>query len=143
MRFLSNQNKEMQMFLAQPKRVSHLSNRVCARARLSELFKSTPCVPIVFRLAWDDASTYCADTRTGGSTGSIRFALKALHGVDNEQKIVHDLLSSIKSAHPDVSYADLSQPAAVVGVKLAGGPVDHDPPGFYRRRHVLCQDEDR
>lgn len=92
------------------------------RRELESLFKSTPCMPIMVRLAWHDAGTYCAKTKTGGANGSIRLDLEAALAVNNGLKIAHDLLAAIKASNPDGSYADLYQLAAVVAIELTGGP---------------------
>lgn len=92
------------------------------RAQLTDLYKSTPCMPIMVRLAWHDAGTYDKESKTGGANGSIRFTPEASHGANAGLKIAHDLLAPIKEAHPDISYADLYQLASVVGIKYASGP---------------------
>lgn len=92
------------------------------RGLLTELYKNTPCMPIMVRLAWHDAGTYCAKTNTGGANGSIRFEPEAKHGANNGLDIAHKLLSEIKEAVPEVTYADLYQLASVVAIEFAGGP---------------------
>lgn len=79
-------------------------------------------MPILVRLAWHDAGTYCAKTKTGGANGSIRFEPEAGHGANAGLKIAHDFLKNIKEAVPEVSYADLYQLASVVAIEFAGGP---------------------
>ncbi|CAN0898518.1 L-ascorbate peroxidase 3 [Linum grandiflorum] len=43
-----------------------------ARRQLRALIYGRQCAPIMFRLAFHDAGTYDARTRTGGPNGSIR-----------------------------------------------------------------------
>ena len=92
------------------------------RGLLTELYKTTPCQPIMVRLAWHDAGTYDAATGTGGANGSIRFEPEAGHGANNGLSVAHALIKDIKDAVPEVSYADLYQLAAVVAIEVCGGP---------------------
>jgi len=92
------------------------------RGELDKLFDSTPCMPIMVRLAWHDAGTYDKDTKTGGANASIRFDPELSHGANAGLKIAIDLLEPIKSKFPDISYADLYQLASVEAIKYAGGP---------------------
>ncbi len=92
------------------------------RGLLTELYKNTPCMPIMVRLAWHDAGTYCTKTKTGGANGSIRFEPEAKHDANNGLEIARNLLADIKQAVPEVSYADLYQLASVVAIEYAGGP---------------------
>lgn len=90
------------------------------RNLLVELYKGTPCMPIMVRLAWHDAGTYCAESKTGGANGSIRFEPEATHGANAGLSVAQKFLEDIKAAVPEVSYADLYQLASVVAIELAG-----------------------
>ncbi|CAM9503270.1 unnamed protein product [Heterosigma akashiwo] len=92
------------------------------RAKLNNMYRETPCMPIMVRLAWHDAGTYDAHTDTGGPTASIRFAPEKDHGANAGLGWAMDKLEPIKAAHPAISYADLYQLASVVAVEFAGGP---------------------
>lgn len=76
---------------------------------------------IMIRLAFIDAGTYCAKTKTGSVNGSIRFTPKASHGANKRLRISHDLLAPLKAAFPDVSFADLYRLASAVAIKRASG----------------------
>lgn len=93
------------------------------RTSLKELYSTTPCMPIMVRLAWHDAGTYNVKDGTGGANASIRFMPEAGHGANNGLNIARDLLQPIKDKFPQISYADLYQLASVVGIEYAGGPV--------------------
>lgn len=92
------------------------------RDALTKLYETTPCMPIMVRLAWHDAGTYSVEDKTGGANGSIRFASEAAHPANNGLGIARDLLEPIKAANPDMSYADLYQLASVVAIEFSGGP---------------------
>lgn len=92
------------------------------RQLLTELYKETPCMPIVVRLAWHDSGSYCARTKTGGANGTVRFSPEADFAANNGLGIARNLLEPIKKAVPEVSYADLYQLASVVAIEFAGGP---------------------
>lgn len=92
------------------------------RGLLTELYKTTPCMPLMVRLAWHDAGTYCAKDGSGGANGSIRFEPEATHGANNGLNKARVLLEPIKQAVPEVTYADLYQLASVVAIEVAGGP---------------------
>lgn len=93
-----------------------------ARAALVTLFETTPCMPIMVRLAWHDSGTYSAADGTGGANASIRFPPESGHGANAGLALAMDLLSPIKQSLPDISHADLFQLASVVGIEFAGGP---------------------
>lgn len=90
---------------------------------LKDLYKTTPCMPLMVRLAWHDAGTYNAADGTGGANGSIRFSPEADHGANNGLGKARELLAPIKKDCSDVSYADLYQLASIVAIEFAGGPV--------------------
>ncbi|KAA0154565.1 hypothetical protein FNF27_02293 [Cafeteria roenbergensis] len=92
------------------------------KADLVELYKKTPCMPIMVRLAWHDAGTFNVKDGTGGTNASIRFSEMA-HAANSGLNIAIGLLEPIKAKHPEISNADLYQLASVVGIEFAGGPV--------------------
>ncbi|KAI7725856.1 hypothetical protein M8C21_022279 [Ambrosia artemisiifolia] len=83
----------------------------------------------MLRLAWHDAGTYDAKTKTGGPNGSIRNKEEYAHGANNGLKIAIDLCEEVKAKHPKVTYADLYQLAGVVAVEVTGGPTINFVPG--------------
>ncbi|KAM7261209.1 hypothetical protein ACFE04_026684 [Oxalis oulophora] len=93
-----------------------------ARRDLRALISSKQCASLMLRLAWHDAGTYDAKTKTGGPNGSIRNEQEYKHGVNNGLKIAIDLCEEVKAKHPRISYADLYQLAGVVAVEITGGP---------------------
>ncbi|MCI10644.1 L-ascorbate peroxidase peroxisomal-like, partial [Trifolium medium] len=85
----------------------------------------------MLRLAWHDAGTYDAKTRTGGPNGSIRNQLELNHAANKGLKTAVELCGTeeVKVKHPKISYADLYQLAGVVAVEVTGGPTIHFVPG--------------
>lgn len=79
--------------------------------------------PTLIRLAWHDAATYCARTRTGGANGSVRRPTELSHAGNQGLGAVCNVLEHVKRAFPSVTRADLFQLAGAVGVELCGGPV--------------------
>ncbi|XP_008236006.1 PREDICTED: L-ascorbate peroxidase 3, peroxisomal [Prunus mume] len=100
-----------------------------ARCDLRALIYSRSCAPLMLRLAWHDAGTYDAKTKTGGPNGSIRTEEEYSHGSNNGLKKAIDFCEEVKSKHPRISYADLYQLAGVVAVELTGGPAIDFCPG--------------
>ncbi|KAH0718366.1 hypothetical protein KY285_014397 [Solanum tuberosum] len=100
-----------------------------ARRDLRALISSKNCAPIMLRLAWHDAGTYDATTRTGGPDGSIRNEVEYKHGANSGLKFAIDLCEEIKARHPKITYADLYQLAGVVAVEVTGGPTIDFVPG--------------
>ncbi|CAN6544647.1 unnamed protein product [Malus baccata var. baccata] len=94
-----------------------------ARRDLRALIYSRSCAPIMLRLAWHDAGTYDAKTKTGGPNGSIRNEEEYSHGSNNGLKKAIDFCEEVKLKHPRITYADLYQLAGVVAVEVTGGPV--------------------
>lgn len=93
-----------------------------ARRDLRAFIAERNCAPIMLRLAWHDAGTYDASTRTGGPNGSIRNEREFTHGANNGLKIAIDFCEGIKAQYPVITYADLYQLAGVVAVEVTGGP---------------------
>lgn len=92
------------------------------RDALTKLYDSTPCMPIMVRLAWHDSGTYNAADDTGGANASIRFMPEKGHGANNGLNVAMELLEPIKNQFPVISYADLYQLASVAAVEYSGGP---------------------
>lgn len=97
-----------------------------AREAVKDLIKSKFCTPILIRLGWHDAGTYDINIaefpKRGGANGSIRFKPEIDHGANAGLASALALLAPIKSAFPNVSYADLYQLASATAVEIAGGP---------------------
>ncbi|CAL9223219.1 unnamed protein product [Arabidopsis halleri] len=112
-----------------------------ARRELRALIAKKNCAPIMLRLAWHDAGTYDAESKTGGPNGSIRNEEEYSHGANSGLKIALDLCEEVKTKHPKISYADLYQLAGVVAVEVTGGPDISFVPG--RKDSNSCTDEGR
>ncbi|XP_020083738.1 probable L-ascorbate peroxidase 3 isoform X1 [Ananas comosus] len=141
-----------------------------ARRDLRALISSKSCAPIMLRLAWHDAGSYDAKTKTGGPNGSIRFEEEYSHSANAGLKIAIDLLEPVKAKHPKITYADLYQVitlysanlghfgsftafsyysplrycrqlAGVVAVEVTGGPTIDFVPG--RKDSSRCPEEGR
>ncbi|CAH9064922.1 unnamed protein product [Cuscuta europaea] len=93
-----------------------------ARRDLRALIYSNTCAPLMLRLAWHDAGTYDAKTKTGGPNGSIRNETEYKHSANAGLKTAIDLCESVKTRHPKITYADLFQLAGIVAVEITGGP---------------------
>ncbi|KGN48935.1 probable L-ascorbate peroxidase 3 [Cucumis sativus] len=93
-----------------------------ARRDLRALIFKEKCAPIMLRLAWHDAGSYDAKTKTGGPNGSIRFMNELNHTANKGLKIAVDFCETVKTRHPKITYADLYQLAGVVAVEITGGP---------------------
>ncbi|KAL9238393.1 hypothetical protein vseg_012821 [Gypsophila vaccaria] len=93
-----------------------------ARRDLRAFIASQNCAPLMLRLAWHDAGTYDAKTKTGGPNGSIRNEEECAHGANNGLKKAIDWCEEIKAKYPKITYADLYQLAGVVAVEVTGGP---------------------
>ncbi|KAH7440083.1 hypothetical protein KP509_04G090500 [Ceratopteris richardii] len=100
-----------------------------ARRGLRALIAEKNCAPIMLRLAWHDAGTYDAKSKTGGPNGSIRSEQEYSHGANAGLKIALDFCEQIKRECPILSYADLYQLAGVVAVEVTGGPTIEFVPG--------------
>ncbi|KAI9123737.1 hypothetical protein QN277_004932 [Acacia crassicarpa] len=107
-----------------------------ARRDLRALIASRNCAPIMLRLAWHDAGTYDAKTKTGGPNGSIRNEEEYSHGSNNGLKKAIDFCEEVKGKRPKITYADLYQLAGVVAVEVTGGPTIDFVPG--RRDSNIC-----
>ncbi|KAG9523949.1 cytochrome c peroxidase-like protein, partial [Aureobasidium melanogenum] len=79
--------------------------------------------PVLVRLAWHSAGTYCAETDTGGSNGAgMRYEAEGGDEANAGLQHARVFLEPIKEKHSWISYADLWTLAAVVALKEMGGP---------------------
>lgn len=79
--------------------------------------------PVLVRLAWHTAGTWCQHSKTGGSNGAtIRFAPEANYGANAGLNIARNFLEPIKAKYPGLTYADLYTLAGAVAVEEMGGP---------------------
>ncbi|HLZ28852.1 MAG TPA: peroxidase family protein [Chloroflexota bacterium] len=79
--------------------------------------------PAHLRLAFHDAGTYDARTRTGGAHGTVHL-LEELRRGDNTgwgQPCI-ELLAEARNSYPWVSWADLVAVGGAAGVQKCGGP---------------------
>nr|ACU24524.1 unknown [Glycine max] len=112
-----------------------------ARRDLRALIANRNCAPLMLRLAWHDAGTYDAKTKTGGPNGSIRNEEEYSHGANNGLKKAIDFCQEVKAKYPKITYADLFQLAGVVAVEVTGGPTIDFVPG--RRDSKVSPNEGR
>lgn len=100
-----------------------------AQVMIDSIIDEKNCNPVFVRLAWHDSGTYDDSLKTetwpkaGGATGSIRFAPEIKHGANAGLAGAVALLEPVKTAFPDLSYADLFQMASARSILLAGGPI--------------------
>src|SRR5436190_23989972 len=80
--------------------------------------------PAHLRLAFHDAGTYDARTRTGGAHGAVRLP-EQLHRSENTGwgTACLELLAEAKAEFPSVSWADLIAIGGAAAVQKCGGPV--------------------
>ena len=93
---------------------------------LIQLVDKTNCHPIMLRLAWTDAVTFDAAILEwpycGGVNGTIHFDEELNNPANAGLSKAITLLTPIKRKFRSISWADLIQMAAVVGIKQASGP---------------------
>lgn len=79
--------------------------------------------PVLLRLAWHSAGTFCKQSRTGGSDGAtMRFEPEISWGANAGLGYAQTLLEPVKKKFPQVSYSDLWIFAACVAIEEMGGP---------------------
>lgn len=79
--------------------------------------------PVLVRLAWHSAGTYCAKTKTGGSNGAgMRYEQEANDPANAGLEHARAFLDPIKAQFPWITYADLWTLAAVVAIREMDGP---------------------
>jgi L-ascorbate peroxidase len=79
--------------------------------------------PAHVRLAFHDAGTFDARTRTGGAHGTVRLPEELNRG-DNTGwgQACMALIADVKSSYPTVSWADLVAVAGAAAIQKCGGP---------------------
>ncbi|CAG9311536.1 unnamed protein product [Blepharisma stoltei] len=92
------------------------------QTRFNKLYDETTAMPLFLRLAWHDAGTFDAATKTGGPNGSIRFDKELAHGANAGLTWARDQIVIIKADFPDVNYADLIQAGGYIAVEYCKGP---------------------
>eukprot|EP00471_Norrisiella_sphaerica_P000612 CAMPEP_0184483094 /NCGR_PEP_ID=MMETSP0113_2-20130426/4713_1 /TAXON_ID=91329 /ORGANISM="Norrisiella sphaerica, Strain BC52" /LENGTH=304 /DNA_ID=CAMNT_0026863267 /DNA_START=318 /DNA_END=1232 /DNA_ORIENTATION=+ len=92
------------------------------KSDLVDMIKSNQCGPIMIRLSWHDAGTYCKADGTGGARGAQRFEEgESTHGANAGLKKAIDLLADIQGKYP-ISASDLWAAASIVATEVMGGP---------------------
>lgn len=93
------------------------------RQDVLNLVREKGCGPILVRLAWHDAGTYCKNSKTGGPRGCMRFATgEAEDGANAGLAIARNLLQPIHTKYPEVGVADFWAFSACCAVEAMGGP---------------------
>jgi Peroxidase len=99
-----------------------------AQSMIDAILDEKNCGPVMVRLAWHDSGTYDVNLKdeawpkAGGAIGSIRFAPEITHGANAGLSNAIAILEPVKTAFPNVSYADIFQMASARAIELAGGP---------------------
>ncbi|KAI0836269.1 heme peroxidase [Hypoxylon sp. FL0890] len=79
--------------------------------------------PVLVRLAWHSAGTYCKETNTGGSNGAgMRYEKEGGDPANAGLQHARAFLEPVKKQFPWITYADLWTLAAVVAIREMGGP---------------------
>jgi L-ascorbate peroxidase len=80
--------------------------------------------PAHLRLAFHDAGTYDAHTRSGGAHGGIHLVEELRRSENTEWgHACIELLAEVKARYPTVSWADLIAVGGAAAVQKCGGPV--------------------
>ncbi|KAH9608353.1 hypothetical protein KSS87_017808 [Heliosperma pusillum] len=112
----------------------YLKQIEAARNELRNIIRSQNCAPIMLRLAFHDAGTFDAKTKTGGPNGTIRLELSS--PPNNGIKVAVDLCEPVKAKHPKITYADIYQDApqqdSTAGLPNPGGDAEHLRDVFHR-----------
>mmetsp|Transcript_12227 Transcript_12227/g.24681 ORF Transcript_12227/g.24681 Transcript_12227/m.24681 type:complete len:370 (-) Transcript_12227:323-1432(-) len=89
---------------------------------LTNLISEKQCGPIMIRLSWHDAGTYCKADNSGGARGAQRFEEgEAKHGANAGLDVARAILDEVQSKYP-ISAADLWAFASIVATEVMGGP---------------------
>jgi len=106
--------------------MDHVQQLKALRDDLWKFVDKANCNPLLLRLAWHDAGTYDKSKPDfpdrGGANGSIRFDPEMNMGANNGLNKAYKFVEPFKKDYPLVSYADLFQMGAAVGIEHAGGP---------------------
>lgn len=87
-----------------------------------EEYMDEPPGPILVRLAWHSAGTFCQYTKTGGSCGAtMRYDPEAGWGANAGLDKAREMLEPIKKKYPGISYSDLWIFAAYTAIEEMGG----------------------
>jgi len=113
------------------------------RKELEALIRSKGCAPILVRLAWHDAGTFCVKSKSGGCRAAQRFADgESKHGANAGLNIARGLLKQIQTcfcnASQNVSIADLWAFAGNTAIAVSGGP---DIPFVFGRVDIAAPSE--
>ena len=97
------------------------------RKAVDALVTEKGCGPILIRLSWHDAGTYCKDSKTGGPRAVMRFigGGECVHAANAGLKIAQGLLADIVKefgGDDGLSTADIWSLAAVQAIETMGGP---------------------
>eukprot|EP01084_Bolivina_argentea_P277452 473679_1 len=97
------------------------------RKDVESLLREKKCAPILVRLAWHDAGTFCAKDNSGGSRAAQRFDDgESKHGANAGLGIARNLLSDLVKKYCNdkcnVSIADLWAYAGNTAIAFTGGP---------------------
>ncbi|GBG62164.1 hypothetical protein CBR_g29363 [Chara braunii] len=111
------------------------------RKDMREFIKEKNCAPLMLRLAWHDAASYCKKTRTGGPNGSIRLEAELNYKPNAGLRTAVGWCEEWRKKFPLVSFADIVQLGGVLAVELTGGPAIDFMPG--RKDSSISTPEDR
>ena len=82
-----------------------------AKKPFFDLFYKTPCMAQLLRLAFNDAATFDPASRSGGTTGSIRYPQSLLRAENEGLKFAMSQVKSFRKygnhITSDLTYADL------------------------------------
>ncbi|KAK7744769.1 hypothetical protein SLS62_010072 [Diatrype stigma] len=110
--------------LAQPSKAQLDEVKAAVRALLRQPdYDDGSAGPVLVRLAWHSAGTYCAATQTGGSNGAgMRYQKEGGDPANRGLQHARAFLEPVKRRFPWITYADLWTLAAVVAIEEMGGP---------------------
>ncbi|CAK5265481.1 unnamed protein product [Mycena citricolor] len=79
--------------------------------------------PLILRLAWHSSGTYDKNTKTGGSNfATMRFKPESDHGANTGLQLARDLMETVRTEFPWITYGDLWTLAGVAAIQEMAGP---------------------
>eukprot|EP01099_Mayorella_cantabrigiensis_P000316 TRINITY_DN1148_c0_g1_i1.p1 TRINITY_DN1148_c0_g1~~TRINITY_DN1148_c0_g1_i1.p1 ORF type:complete len:303 (-),score=63.58 TRINITY_DN1148_c0_g1_i1:69-977(-) len=133
--FISGSNLQIRSFSSQNQ--TELFRAL--RQEVASLVRAKGCGPILVRLSWHDAGTFCKNTSSGGPRGCMFFRGKEgefSHAANAGLHIAQDLLQPIKQKYPTISHSDFWAFAAGVAIEEMGGPKIPFRPGRVDAKEV-------
>jgi len=103
------------------------ATQMALRNEIESLIAQKQCAPILVRLAWHDAGTFCVKSKTGGPRAAQRFTEgESKHGanagLDVARGLLEPLVNKYCTSTYNVSISDLWALAGNTAISATGGP---------------------